>query len=139
MSLRRVLIPPTPRPPPPGPPPPLNVEKPVEFSRRFGSVQSHIKLGPICGSASARIWIITPLVRLISSKPRRISGFCWSARITACSTVNLGEPFSDQPKLATSSVGSGDGASTIGDGPPRLVGTETVPAPPCVIVAVTLG
>src|SRR5256885_1899 len=82
---------------------------------------------------------MTPLVRLISSNARRISGFCCSARITACSSLNLGEPCSDQPKLATSSVGGGDGGGTIGDGPPRLVGTETVPASVGVIVAVTLG
>ena len=51
----------------------------------------------------------------------------------------MGEPRSDQPKLATSSVGGGDGGGTIGDGPPRLVGTETVPASVGVMVAVTLG
>src|SRR5438270_8372762 len=77
---------------------PLNVDN-VLFSRRFGSVQPQVKLGPICGSASARISMITPLVRLISSSAVKIPGFCCNAVITAWSILKTGDPFSDQPRL----------------------------------------
>src|SRR5262249_35523180 len=123
-------MPPTPKPPPPTPPPgnPLSLLVP----RRFGSVQSQVKLGPICGRASARIWIMTPLVRLISSNALRTLGFCCSAVTTACSSVKTGAPLSDQPRSLSPStaarnpigVAEGDG-ETLGDAP-KLEGTDAV-------------
>jgi hypothetical protein len=141
MSLREFL----PRPPPGNGVPPgggvdlLNVER----LRRFGSVQFQLKLGPICGRASARIWIITPLVRLISSSALRTAGFFCSAVRTACSSVKNGAPFSDQPRslwpspAARTPIGVAEGDGEPFSGVDNVEGTDTVPTSFGVMVGVT--
>src|SRR2546421_7926698 len=57
----------------------------------------------------------------------------------------MGAPLSDQPRslspsaAAWTAIGVADGDGEMPGDAPRLVGTETVPAPPGVIVGVTLG
>jgi hypothetical protein len=56
--------------------------------------------------------------------------------MTALSIAKVGAPFSDQPRLATSSVGEAVGVGTIGDG---LEGAETLPDSFGEIVGVGVG
>src|SRR5713101_9883193 len=79
---------------------PLEVENELRplMVFRFGSNQSQVKLGPICGNACAEIWMITPLVRRRSSRVWRTAGFCLRAVITAWSIRKTGAPLSDQPR-----------------------------------------
>src|SRR5215208_217921 len=54
----------------------------VRALTRFGSVQSKFAFTLTCGSAWARTWMITPLVRLIScSALRRVGLRCSDVRI----------------------------------------------------------
>src|SRR6266851_2526969 len=127
--------------------PPLGVENELRplMVFRFGSNQSQVKLGPICGNASAEIWMITPLVRRRSSRVWRTAGFCLRAVITAWSIRKTGAPFSDQPRslspsaAAWTAIGVAEGDGEITGDAPKLDGNETVPASLGVIVAVTLG
>src|SRR4029453_3555269 len=54
---------------------PPNIRAPC----RFGSVHSKFPFTLTCGSACARTWMITPLVRLISCSALRRVGLRWSA------------------------------------------------------------
>src|SRR5947209_759616 len=84
--------------------------------------------------------MMTPLVRLISSSARRTSGFFCNAVSTACSTVNLGAPLSDQPRSPSASAADRAEIGAVGDGlAVENEGTDTVPASVGVMVAVTLG
>src|SRR5262249_23188258 len=72
--------------------------------------------------------MMTPLVRLISSRARKTSGFCCKAVTTACSSVKTGAPLSDTPiSLGPSAAARNPIGVAEGDGETLGEGTDAVP------------